>query len=312
MNIKLSGIIVPMLTPFREDESIDSQALRRLCDHLIASGVDGLFPAGSTGEGYTLERAEWRDVIRIVVDQAGGRIPIFAGIARSSSRAAIELAREAETLGADAVVLLTPYYVSPTQQELCTHFHTVAEATRLPLLPYNNPNRTSVTLTADTVACLAQTENIVGIKDSSGNLVLTNEFISSCGPRFAVFQGQDSLIAASLAAGAAGAVAATANVAPSLVVGLYRSFLAGDLTACNEAQRRVAILRKALQLGTFPVVFKEAMAMIGLPVGPARRPAAPLDEDRRGELWQILESIGLVEMRSAAPPFGSLIRQETS
>lgn len=302
MKPKFSGLVVPMVTPFRDDESLDEQALRRLCDYLIDAGTHAVFPAGSTGECYALTRAEWTRVVSVVVEHTAGRVPVFAGTSAISTSEAVDLAREAERIGADAVVALTPFYISPTQHELYHHFRTIADSIELPLLPYNNPMRTGVNLTAETVARLAEVANIAGIKDSSGNLALTNEFVSAVPPGFGVFQGQDGLIAASLNAGAAGAVAATANVAPHLLVSLYRAFQSRDMRACNEAQRKIAVLRRSLQLATFPVVFKEAMAMLGVPVGPARRPCSPLDVDGREQLRETLEKIGLTERPTASVP----------
>jgi len=297
LRFKLAGVVVPMVTPFREDETLDEEALRRSCDRLVGSGVDGLFPVGSTGEFYALRDCERRRVLQVVVEQCAGRVPVFAGASGISTGSAAEFAREAEELGADAVVVLTPFYINPTQDELYDHFRSIAEATGLPVLPYNNPTRTAVNLAPETVARLAEIRNVVGIKDSSGNLAQTSEYIAATPGVFAVFQGQDSIIAASLSMGVVGAVPATANVAPDVVVGLYRAFLAGNMEACKEAQRKLAVLRKALQLGTFPVVFKEAMAMVGFPVGPARRPCAPLDDVRRRQLRRMLEGIGLLEVR---------------
>lgn len=290
---RISGVIVPLVTPFREDETLDDDALEGLCEYLITSGVDALFPTGSTGEFFSLRSSERTRVQQIVVRQCRGRVPVVAGVTAISTAMTCRFAREAEDLGVDAIAALTPFYISPNQQELYSHFRAVAEATSLPVLLYNNPARTGVNVAVETVARLGDIPNVFAIKDSSGNLALFNKYLGSS--RVDVFQGNDSVIAPSLFCGAAGAVAAIGNIAPALVVNLYRAFIEGDTSACNAAQQKVAELRDALAIGTFPVVIKEAMAMIGFPVGPARRPCAPLAHEAREKLRCRLEAVGLLE-----------------
>jgi 4-hydroxy-tetrahydrodipicolinate synthase len=201
----------------------------------------------------------------------------------------VNLVRMAEDAGVDAVSILTPYYVSPTQRELYEHFLRVAEATALPILLYNNPGRTGVTLAPETVAHLAECPNVVGLKDSSGDLSRTAEFIELAPEGFAVLMGRDTLILAGLLYGCQGAIAATANVAPSLVVEIYERYREGDLSAAKRAQERLAPLRQAFSLGTFPVVVKEAVDLIGLAGGPARGPVGPISGEARKELTRILK-----------------------
>ena len=294
MRVDLNGLIVPLVTPFHEDESLDEETLRRLCARLVLSGVQGLFPIGSTGEFYALKHFERRRILKIVIDESRGRVPVFAGISAIDTGLAAEFAREAEDLGANAVVALTPFYIQPSQEEVYQHFRTIAEATTLPVLAYNNPIRTHVNIEPKTLARLSVLQNFIGIKDSSGDLSQLAEYLRLTSNEFSVLQGQDALLFDSLALGVSGGVLATANIAPDLVVGLYRAFVAGDTEACKQAQQKVGILRNAIQLATFPVVFKEAMSMVGFPVGPARRPASALDEQTREELRKTIEDIGLL------------------
>lgn len=290
------GMVVPLLSPFRDDESLDEAALRRLTRHLIAQGVHGLFPAGSTGEFWTLSDFEKARITEIVVMEAAGHVPVYAGTGAPSTRQSVALTRQAEALGADAVVAITPFYTSPSPDELYGHYAAIAEATRLPVIPYNNPSRTGgVNITSDLVERLARIPNLIGLKDSAGDMAQFRETRRRLPPPFALFQGRDDLFYRSLEAGAVGGVAATGNVAPGIVVELYEAFVAGDLPRAQRAQERLTLLRQALSLGTFPVVLKETMAMLGIPVGPARGPCRPLKEGARRDLAGILERIGLVQ-----------------
>jgi 4-hydroxy-tetrahydrodipicolinate synthase len=287
------GMVIPLVTPFQQDESVDEQALRRLTRRLIAAGVHGLFPVGSTGEFFVLSQEERCRVIEIVIEEAAGKVPVYAGTGAISTREAIQLTRSAEALGADAAVVITPFYVVPSQDELYAHYAAIAERTSLPVIPYNNPGRAGgVNLEPATVARLAAIDNLVGIKDSSGNLAQTAEYVNETPDGFAVFQGRDDLFFPALTMGAVGGVAATGNVAPELAVELYTAFVAGDWERSRAAQAKLSLLRHALRLGTFPSVLKAAMAMIGQPVGPPRGPVAPLPESQHGALREVLTRMG--------------------
>ncbi len=290
------GMVIPLLTPFRDDESVDEAALRRLVCYLIAQGVHGLFPVGSTGEFWALSDGEKARITEIVIEEAAGRVPVYAGTGAPGTRQSVALTRQAEALGADAVVVITPFYISPNPDELYAHYAAIAGATSLPVIPYNNPARTGgINLAPDLMERLARLPNLIGLKDSAGDMAQFREIRRRLPPPFALFQGRDDLFYESLVVGAVGGVAATGNVAPGLVVELYEAFVAGDLPRAQRAQERLTPLRKALSLGTFPVVLKEATAMLGIPVGPARGPARPLKEDARRELAAILERIGLMQ-----------------
>jgi 4-hydroxy-tetrahydrodipicolinate synthase len=227
---RLEGIVVAMVTPFNDDESLDEEGLRAVVRFLVERGVHGLFPAGSQGEFYALAADEWRRVLDITLEIAGGRVLVMAHAGAVTTREAIALARYAEAAGADVVSAITPFFVAPTQEELYRHYADLAAAVSLPVLAYNNPARTGVNLLPTTVARLVRDAlNFVGLKDSSGDLSQFVETMRLCPPGFRAFMGRDSLIFAALAHGAAGAVAASANVVPELVVSIY------DATAVTAA-----------------------------------------------------------------------------
>jgi 4-hydroxy-tetrahydrodipicolinate synthase len=295
---KLRGIVVAMVTPFNEDETLDEGALRAVVRFLIGQKVHGLFPGGSQGEFFSLDSEERRRVLEITVDEANGEAFVVGHTGAITTREAVALTQHAESVGADAVAAMTPFFLKPSQDELCQYYAGMAASTSLPVMAYNNPGRTGVDLPPATVARLAkQVPNFVGIKDSSGDLTQLAECIRLCPPDFRAFIGRDSLIYGALMYGAAGAVAATANVAAPLAVGIYDAVQAGDLDLARELQRKLAPVRMAFGLGTFPVVVKEAMGMIGLPVGPARAPVGPMSEQARIKLHQALDQAGLLEQQ---------------
>ena len=295
MGLEVKGIIPAMITPMNDSEEIDEAGMRELINYLIDSGVHGIFICGSQGESYALTEEEKKRIINIVVDEVNGRIPVYAGTGATTTKASIRLSKYAEDAGADAVTIVTPYFIKPSQDELYMHYRRIAESIDIPVLIYNNPGRTGVNLEAETVRRLAEIDNIVGIKDSSGDLTLTAQYIMECPKEFAVLAGRDSLILATLLYGGKGAVAATANVAPKLVVGIYESFIQGDLERARKLQFKLLPLRLAFNLGTFPAVVKEAMNILKRPSGPARSPVSSLPEDKRERLKSILKGIGLIE-----------------
>lgn len=295
MGVHAKGVIVPMVTAFKENGELDEQGLRRLTNHLIEKGVHGLFAAGSTGEGWALSMEEKKRVFEIVIEEANGRAPVYCGTGAITTRAAIHLTKIAEECGANAAVVITPFYIAPTESELYEHYAAIASATKLPVFPYNNPSRTGgVSLTVDVVVRLSKIANMAGIKDSSGDLALIMQFVERTPPEFAVCQGRDDIFYPSFVIGCTAAVAAAANISPDWVLEIYDAFAVGDWERCKQAQRRVALLRRALRLGTFPAVIKEAMSMIGMHLGPTRAPVGALTEENKERLRKILRSVGLL------------------
>lgn len=289
--MEIKGIIPAMVTPFDLDEQINESALRQLVDHLLNGGVHGLFPTGSQGEFYALNNYEKQKIWEIVVDQTHGLVPVYAGTGAITTRDVIILNKMAEQAGVNAVSVLTPFFITPTENELYKHYVTVADATHLPIILYNNPGRTAVNLSAGLVARLAEHPNIVGIKDSSGDLSLTLAYLQQTDNTFSVLLGRDTLIYGGLLHGAKGSITATANVAPSLVVEIYEAFIEGDLSRSLAAQHKLAPLRYAFKLGTFPAVVKIALNLIGIDAGPARDPVGELTEESLVHLKDILAEL---------------------
>lgn len=290
------GIIPAMVTPLDDQGHINEGALRKLTNHLIDGGVHGLFPVGSQGEFFSLTFEQKKEAIRIVVDETRDQVPVYAGTGAVTTREAIETTKMAQDLGVSAVSAITPYFLVPSQRELIAHYTAIAKACpNLPILLYSNPDRTQVPFPTSTVLELAAVENIVGIKDSSGDMSLTAEYIRlTRGMDFHVLMGRDTLIYAALCYGAKGSICATGNVDPRVPVEIYEAFLAGDHQRALEAQYRLAPLRIAFGLGTFPVVIKEALNMIGIEAGPAVPPVGPMTRENREKLRKILMEMGLI------------------
>ncbi|HSV94003.1 MAG TPA: 4-hydroxy-tetrahydrodipicolinate synthase [Desulfobacterales bacterium] len=296
MAFKPFGIIPAMVTPLTPEGRINEAALRKFTDYLIRGGSHGLFVVGTTGEFYGLSPEEKRELFRITVDQVKGRVPVYAGTGAITTREAIQLTRLAEEAGADAVSVLTPMFISPSQKELIRHYTAIAESTRLPVLLYNNPPKTGVNLAAGTVAKLAEVPNIVGIKDSSGDFTLTGEYLRlTRGKEFHVLLGRDTLIYAGLCYGATGSIAACANVAPRLVADIYDKYVAGDLKGALEAQYTLAPLRIAFTLGSFPAVIKESLELLGIDAGACMEPVGPMSAEEKEQLKKILKEMGLLK-----------------
>src|SRR6516225_2681021 len=235
--MQIHGIIPPVATPMQANEDLDLPRLRWFLDHLIKSGVHGVFVLGTNSEFYALDEREKQAVVATAVEHVNKRVPVYAGTGAETTREVVRLTQMAEREGADGVSIITPYFISPTQQEIYDHYRRIAEHTRLPVLLYNNPSTCGgVKIDVDTVARLAQIPNIAGMKDSSGDLQNTNEIIRVVPERFAVLQGRDTLIYPSLIFGARGAVPASANVAPALCAEIFEAFERGDHVAAKAAQ----------------------------------------------------------------------------
>jgi 4-hydroxy-tetrahydrodipicolinate synthase len=293
MNLK--GIITPVVTVFDSEENIDEKGYRKIIEYLIAHGVHGIFSCGGQGEGYSLTAGEKQRLLDICLETAAGRVPVLQGTGSITTRGAIEMTLAAKKAGADAAVVSTPYYISPSQEELYQHYKAILEAVDIPLYIYNNPWRTHLNILPETVARLCViSENMKGIKDSSGDLGMTLGYKRLCGEKFEVFIGRDQLIYAGLLTGLDGAVAATSNAAIDIVVGIYNEFTAGNLEASRIFQEKLVPLREFFSAGTFPVVVKESLTLQGLPAGPCRRPVGPLSDAKRAELKGILKTMGLL------------------
>jgi 2-dehydro-3-deoxy-D-pentonate aldolase len=292
--LQIRGIIPPVATPMQANEDLDLPRLRWFLDHLIHEGVHGVFVLGTNSEFYALDEHEKQQVIATAVEHVRKRVPVFVGTGAESTREAVRLTKMAEREGAQGVSVITPYFISPTQQEIFDHYRRIAESTSLPVILYNNPSTCGgIKIDVDTVARLAQIPNILGIKDSSGDLQNTNEYVRVVPERFSVMQGRDTLIYPSLLFGARGAVPASANVAPGLAVEIYEAFQLGDHAAAKAAQLRLNPVRLSLNLGTAPGGVKAALDLLGMSLGPSRAPIAPLSPEKREKMRAALQQAGL-------------------
>ena len=285
-----------MITPMTDDGAINEKALRKLIDYLIDGGVDGIFAIGTTGEFYALTDAAYQQVLEITVDQVAERVPIYAGANAISTQKSIDLVKMADKVGGiSAISVLTPYFISLTQNELYNHYKAIAESTDTSIIMYDNKPKTNITIKPATVERLADIENIVGIKDSTGDLTNTADILLRTRDKdFNVMMGRDSLIFGALAYGATGAVAATANIAPRLVKSIYDRYMEGDLEGALEAQFNLVPLRIAFGLGSFPTVIKEGLELLGIDVGPCMAPTGKMTEEEKKQLIKVLIDMGVL------------------
>jgi 4-hydroxy-tetrahydrodipicolinate synthase len=294
--MRLRGIIPPVVTPMNAAQEVDLPGLRRHIDLMLERGVHGIFVLGTTGEFYALDETEKQAIIADALAHVRGRSPVYAGTGAETTREVIRLTKMAEREGVAGVSVITPYFIKPNQAELADHFRRIAESTTVPVVLYNNPATCGgLSIEPDTVAKLAEMPNIIGIKDSSGDLQNTIEIIRST-PRdkFSVLNGRDTLILAALQSGAQGAIPASCNIAPDLCVGIYEAFVKGNLDAARDAQSRLHPVRMAMSLGTGNSAVKEAMALLGRSAGPMRSPVAPFGEAQKAKLSAILKTAGLL------------------
>jgi 4-hydroxy-tetrahydrodipicolinate synthase len=290
----VGGIIPALVTPFDHDELLDLPALGRVVERVLRGGVHGLFAVGSQGEFYALSPSEQRAVIETTVEVAAGRAPVYAGTTAFTTRDAIALAEAAEAAGASAITLMPPFFVRPSERELEQHFRAVSASVGLPIVLYNQPARTGITLSVQLIERVASTTRVIAVKDSSADFNLTCSYIRSFGDELAVLVGNDAQIAYALIAGAAGAIASTANLVPELCVDIYDAVASGNISEARELQNRLAILRAAFEIGTFPSVIKEALALVGEPVGRCRAPVGnEFSAQDKARLQDVLETLGI-------------------
>lgn len=272
----IKGSIVAIVTPMFEDGSLDRDSLRKLLDWHIAEGTDGIVIVGTTGESATVSPEEHCELVKLAVDHIGGRIPVIAGTGGNSTAEAIALTRHAKEVGADASLQVVPYYNRPTQEGMVRHFRAIAEAVDLPIILYNVPGRTVADMANETVARLAPIDNIVGIKDATGNIGRGIELLKMVDESFAVYSGDDPTAMALMFCGGAGNISVTANVAPRAMHELCAAAMAGDIARAVEINNRVLGLHGKLFVEPNPVPVKWALAEMGkMPAG-LRLPLAPL------------------------------------
>lgn len=287
------GVLTALVTPFR-DGQVDEPALRNLVEQQIEAGVDGLVPCGSTGEAATLSHGEHRRVVEIVVHAARGRVPVVAGTGSNSTREAIDLTRHAKEAGADGALLISPYYNKPTQQGLYEHYAAIARETEFPLVVYNIPGRTASNILPETMARLAEIEQVVGVKEASGDLEQVSRVVSLCPEDFTVLSGDDALTLPILAVGGRGVISTSSNLVPTEIAELVRAFRAGELDRARDVHRRLLPLFEVLFCETNPIPVKAAVAMLGAIGEEIRLPLTPLSAGNRERLRGVLKELGLL------------------
>ena len=277
----IKGVVVPILTPIDAEEKIDEKKMREQVDYVIDGGVSGILAFGSNGEFYVIEEDEMERGLKIMVDQAAGRVPVYFGIGAISTKKCCRLAKMAVANGAAGVSILQPMFLKPTKDELFLHFKTIAESVpETPVLLYNNPGRVGYTLSADLVEKLAhEVPNIVGMKDTSGDITQSSEFIRrNRDVNFKVFGGKDTLLYASLCHGAVGGVCTAANFMPELITDVYNKYVAGDLEGSLEAQFKLNPVRLSMDGASFPVAAKDMANLRGREIGVPYTPNLPTPE----------------------------------
>ncbi len=289
----ITGSIVALVTPMHADGSVDWAGLERLLDLHLEAGTSAIGAVGTTGESATLSVEEHCEVIRHCVNYLRGRLPVVAGTGSNSTWEAIDLTRAAAEAGADACLLVTPYYNRPTQRGLYEHFRAIAAAVDVPQILYNVPGRTCVDMSNDTVARLAEVDNITGIKDATGDVARGLELISRCGDRLAIYSGDDPTAMELMLGGGHGNISVTANVAPARMAELCRLAMAGERQAAAAVNDSLGPLNRALFVEANPIPVKWALGYLGLIEEGIRLPLTPLDESFHAQLIAALETAGI-------------------
>lgn len=290
----ITGSLVALVTPMHADGALDWEGLDRLVDFHIDSGTNGIVAVGTTGESATLDPDEHCAVIRRVVERVKGRVPVIAGTGANSTTEAIDLTRAAAEIGADACLLVVPYYNKPPQEGLYRHFRAIAEAVDIPQILYNVPGRTSCDMLNETVARLADIPNIVGIKDATGNIPRGEELIAMVGDRIAVYSGDDATAMELMLRGGKGNISVTANVAPADMAQLCAAAIAGHADVAGAINERLMPLNRKLFVEANPIPVKWALRQMGLIEEGIRLPLVPLNEKYHAEVREALKTAGLL------------------
>jgi 4-hydroxy-tetrahydrodipicolinate synthase len=290
-----SGCGTALVTPFSSDGQIDEPTLRRLVDFQIEGGIDFIVPCGTTGESATLTSEEHLRVVEIVVQQAGGRVPVIAGAGGYNTQKVIELAKGCKQRGADGILSVTPYYNKPTPDGLYHHYRAISNAVSLPIIIYNVPGRTSLNVEPDTLARLAQIENVAGVKEASGNIAQIAEILGKVPDGFSVYSGDDALTLPVVALGGVGVISVASNEVPGAMAKLTRLCLDGDFEEARRLNNRWFALMKVNFTETNPVPVKAALAMMGLIEEVYRLPLTQMRPETRERLKSVLQQLELIE-----------------
>ncbi|MBR5371903.1 MAG: 4-hydroxy-tetrahydrodipicolinate synthase [Oscillospiraceae bacterium] len=289
-----TGAGVALVTPFNTDGAVDYHELGRLIDFQIENGTDALIITGTTGESSTLSVDEHIEVIRYAVERANHRVPIIAGTGSNETTIAVKLSQQAEAVGADALLLVTPYYNKTTQNGLYMHYKTIADSVKLPIILYNVPSRTGMTIEVETAASLAEIDNIVAMKDAVGNITYTAKLIERCGDMMDVYSGNDDQIVPMMSIGAIGVISVLSNVMPKETHELCAAALAGDFKTAAAMQLKYLKLIQALFIETNPIPVKEAVNMMGYAAGECRLPLYRMSDAHREVLMAEMQKHGLI------------------
>jgi 4-hydroxy-tetrahydrodipicolinate synthase len=290
----LKGSLVALITPMRRDGALDEKGFQDFVAWQVAEGTHGLVPVGTTGESPTLSHAEHKRVVELCVEAAAGRVPVVAGTGSNSTDEAIDFTRHAKAAGADAALVVTPYYNRPTQEGLYLHFKAIAEATDLPIIIYNIPGRSAVDMTVETMARLAALPTIVGVKDATANLARPLSQKRACGADFVQLSGEDHTAVAFLASGGVGCISVTANVAPRLCAEMHAAWQRGDVGAAMAIQERLLPVHDAMFCETSPGPVKYAAHLLGKCEETCRLPLAPVAAANKATVRAALVEAGLL------------------
>ena len=290
----LYGSMVALVTPMREDGGVDEEAFARLIEWQIGEGTHGIVPVGTTGESPTLSHAEHQRVVEIAVEVARRRVPVVAGAGSNSTAEAIGLAVHAKKAGADAALVVTPYYNKPTQDGLVRHYTAIADAAELPVVIYNIPGRSVIDMSVETMARLAKHKWIVGVKDATANLTRPLHTTRACGRDFVQLSGEDHTVLAFLASGGHGCISVTANVAPRLCAEMHEAWRKGDVAGAMAIQERLVPLHDAMFCESNPGPVKYAASLLGFGSAFCRLPLAPLGEASAARVRAAMVEVGLL------------------
>ncbi|ALE04008.1 4-hydroxy-tetrahydrodipicolinate synthase [Bartonella ancashensis] len=292
----LRGALTALITPFREDCSIDEKAFCDFVEWQVKQGINGVVPVGTTGESPTLNHEEHKRVVELCVEQVARRVAVVAGAGSNSTDEAVELAQHAEKSGADAVLVVTPYYNKPNQRGIYAHFATIAKAVSIPIVIYNIPGRSVVDMTVETMGELSKNfKNIVGVKDATSRIERVGEQREKCGKVFAQLSGDDRTALGFNAHGGVGCISVSSNVAPKLCVELYSACLRGDYRTALELNDRLTPLNHAIFVEPNPAGIKYAAARLGICLDVVRLPIVPLEDSTKRMIDAALQYAGLIE-----------------
>jgi 4-hydroxy-tetrahydrodipicolinate synthase len=289
------GSMVALVTPMHADGGIDEECFARLIEWQIAEGTQGIIPVGTTGESPTLTHEEHKRVVELAIEVARKRIPVIAGAGSNSTAEAIHLAQHARQAGADAVLVVTPYYNKPTQDGLLRHYTAIADAADIPIFIYNIPGRSVIDMSVETMARLAKHQNIVGVKDATANLTRPLHTTRACGEKFIQLSGEDHTVLAYLASGGHGCISVTANVAPRLCAEMHAAWAAGDVKKAMAIQARLVPLHDAMFVESNPAPVKYAVSLLGFGTATCRLPMAPVAEATAAKVRAAMVEVGLLK-----------------